>query len=308
MSKPYIKPALSFEQQMAKLVTRGLVIKNPVAAAIKLACISYYRLSGYCYPFRQREAHGQISDNLVAGTTWEQILALYEFDRHLRLLVLNAIERVEVAVRTQLTYHLAHTHGAFGHTVAANFHANFDHAKWLIQIESETQRSSDEFIHHYRREYDGFPRIPLWMLTEIMSLGNLSRLYQGLQPNDKRPIASHFNLHPKRLADWLHTLTYVRNVCAHHSRLWNRELAIRPDKVKDINWLPPITPRSDRIFYVLLMLRHLLAATGNGTEWAHQINQLLAPFAVSRQWRAAMGVPDQWEQHPVWKNPRSVTA
>jgi abortive infection bacteriophage resistance protein len=302
MSKPYAKPVLSFEQQVAKLVARGLVISDPTAAASKLACISYYRLSGYCYPFRQRGANGQVLDTLVAGTTWEQILGLYEFDRHLRLLVLDAIERVEVAVRTQLTYHLADTYGAFGHTAAANFHSKFEHAKWLAQIEIETQRSNDEFIQHYQREYDGFPTIPLWMLTEVMSLGNLSRLYQGLQPNDKRPIASHFNLHHKRLVDWLHTLTYVRNVCAHHSRLWNRELAIRPDKVKDSNWLPPITPRNDRMFYVLLILRHLLAATGNGTDWANEVNQLLAPFAENRQWRAAMGVPDQWEHHPVWAN------
>lgn len=103
MRKPYTKPALSFEQQVAKLVARGLIVADPSAAASKLACISYYRLSGYCYPFRQRDADGQVLDNLVEGTTWEQILALYEFDRHLRLLVLDAIERVEVAVRTQLT-------------------------------------------------------------------------------------------------------------------------------------------------------------------------------------------------------------
>lgn len=302
MSKPYIKPALSFEQQIEKLIARGLVIADPTAAASKLACISYYRLSGYCYPFRRREANGQILDDFVAGTKWEQILTLYEFDRQLRLLVLDAIERVEVAIRTQLTYHLAHTYGAFGHADAKNFHPRFDHAKWLAQIESETQRSKDEFIQHYEREYDGFPTVPLWMLTEVMSLGNLSRLYRGLQPTDKRPIANHFNLHHKRLEDWLHTLTYVRNVCAHHSRLWNRELAIRPDKVKDINWLPPITPRNDRMFYVLLILRQLLVATGNGNDWANQVNQVLIPFTANRQWRAAMGVPDGWEQHPLWVN------
>jgi abortive infection bacteriophage resistance protein len=298
--KNYTKPALSFALQVDKLEARGLIVADRINAAKILTCISYYRFSAYCYPFRQRDQNGQILDDIVAGTSWEEIVRFYEFDRHLRLLILDAIERVEVAIRTQLTYHLADTHGAFAHTDAAIFHPKFDHSNWLAKVEQETKRSSDEFIQHYQREYNGFPTIPLWMLTEILSLGNLSYLYQGLQADVKRPIATYFNLHPKRLADWLHTLTYVRNVCAHHSRLWNRELAIRPDKAKEKEWLPPVTPRNDRIFYVLLMLRHLLNATGSGQDWAKQVTQLLAPFAENRQWRAAMGIPAQWEEHPIW--------
>lgn len=298
--KNYIKPALTFEQQVNQLEARGLIISDRLKAVKTLTYISYYRFSGYCYPFRKYDENKKISDDLIEGTTWDEIIRFYEFDRRLRLLILDAIERVEVTIRTQLTYHLAHKYGALSHVNASIFHSKFNHASWLAKVEQETERSSDEFIKHYKREYKDFPKIPIWMLTEIQSLGSLSLLYQGLIPDDKRSISAYFKLHAKRLESWLHTLTYVRNVCAHHSRLWNRELAIRPDVAKEAEWKPPITPRNDRVFYVLLMLRHLLSTTSNDQYWVNQVNLLLAPFAEHRKWRAAMGIPDTWRKHPIW--------
>lgn len=298
--KNYTKPALTFEQQVEQLETRGLIISDRLNAIKTLTFISYYRLSGYCYPFRKYDENKKITDDFIAGTTWDEIITIYEFDRCLRLLILDAIERVEVTIRTQLTYHLAHKYGPLSHVNSSIFHKKFDHTNWLTKVKQETERSSDEFIKHYKREYNGFPKIPIWMLTEIQSLGSLSILYQGLIPEDKRAISIYFNLHPKRLESWLHTLTYVRNVCAHHSRLWNRELAIRPDTAKEAEWKPPITPRNDRIFYVLLMLRHLLSATSNDQYWVTQVNLLISPLAEHRKWRAAMGIPETWKQHPIW--------
>jgi len=273
----------------------------------RLASISYYRLSGYWYPFRVRNEHNNVSHLFAAETDFNQIIFLYEWDRQLRSLILDAIERIEIAVRTQFTYHIGHTYGAFGHTNAQNFHPKFKHQDWLNKLESEVLRSSDDFIRHYKFKYTGFPTVPIWLLTEVMSLGALSFGYRGLINDqkkgieDKRAIAQHFNLHHKKLGDWLHTLTYVRNICAHHSRLWNRSLAIRPDKTKDPKWLAPITPRNDRIFYILLMLRHLLSATGNGNDWVTNTNQLLEQLAHSGRWRSAMGIPEKWRDHPLWK-------
>lgn len=303
----YTKPPLTFEQQLAHLQGRGLIVEDEQSALQKLSAISYYRLSGYWHPFRVRDASGTPTNKFFSGTTFEQVIALYEFDRQLRTLVMDAIERVEVAVRTQLTYHIGHTYGAFGHAKASNFHLKFHHSTWLDKLESETQRSSDEFVRHFRQQYSGFPTIPIWMLTEVMSFGSLSRCYSGLRNDrkagyeDKKAVADYFNLHHKRLEDWLHTLTYVRNVCAHHSRLWNRELAIRPDKAKESEWLPPITPRNDRIFYILLMLRHLQKQAGNGDVWKSEVNTLLTPFESQDFYRRAMGMPENWKDHPLWK-------
>ena len=297
---PYTKPALTFEQQLARLQSRGLAVSSSGTAIAALASISYYRLSGYWYPLRMRADGGELLSEFRSGATLDDVLGLYDFDRRLRLLVLDALERVEVALRAAVTYHLGHQYGAFGHESAANFHPRFEHAAWLVRLHEEVARSQDAFVTHYRRNYEGFPTLPIWMVTEVMSLGSLSRLVRGLKSDDKRAVAGRFQLHPKRLEDWLHVLTYVRNVCAHHSRLWNRELAIRPDVKGGAEWLPPVTPRNDRIFYTLLMLRHLQMCSGNGDEWAMACEALLVPMTSSDRWRIAMGFPEDWTSHPVW--------
>jgi len=306
LKRLYAKPALTFAEQVSHLQMNGVMFTDIEQATQQLSCISYYRLSAYWYPFRIRGASDNVSNQFEQGTNFQSVIDLYEFDRKLRGLVLDAIERVEVAVRTQFTYHIGHKYGAFGHVKANNFHSSFNHKKWLDKLKDETKRSRDEFVAHYQSKYEGFPVIPIWMLTELMSLGALSFGYTGLKNNqkagveDKKAISQHFNLHHKRLGDWLHTLTYIRNICAHHSRLWNRELAIRPGKKKNSEWSAPITPRSDRIFYILLILRYLLRATGNGDNWAKTINELLAPIAKEKRWRAAMGLPENWQEHPLW--------
>lgn len=302
MTIPYTKAALTFRQQLQKLTARGLIISDLNRAQHQLESINYYRLSAYWYPFRQRDnATGKILDSFRPNSSLEDVITFYEFDRRLRLLIIDGIERVEVAIRTQLTYHLAHKYGPFAHTSSINFHPKFFHANWLQQIEDETTRSSEEFIQHYQREYNGFPTIPIWMLTEVMSLGALSKLYKGLQNEDKKSVSVKFNIHHKKLGDWLHTLTYVRNVCAHHGRLWNRELAIRPDTDKDLNWKPPITPTNTRVFYILLMIRFLLRNISNNNEWQISCTSLLNPVAEEDLWRVAMGMPPNWQNHPIWR-------
>lgn len=305
--RPYSKSAITFANQVIRLEDKGMVFDNKIAAEKKLASINYYRLSGYWYPFRIRNANDEVTNQFEAGTNFSKVIEIYEFDRRLRFLVLDAIERVEIAVRTQFTYHIGCQYGAFGHTNKANFHRKFQHGIWISHIEKEIDRSSDVFIQHFKSKYTGFPTIPVWMLTEVISLGSLSRGYKGLKNDsasgigDKKIIAQHFDVHHKKLEDWLHTLSYIRNICAHHGRLWNRNLVIRPGRTKERNWIPPITPRQDRLFFILLILRHLLRATGNGDDWAQAINRLLEPLASETRWRAAMGLPKDWKTHPVWR-------
>lgn len=301
MPSVYSKEALTYEAQLSQLESRGLVVPDRAAALGVLSSVSYYRLSGYWYPFRSRDEHGHVTSQFISNTSLDQVLGLYEFDRELRSLVLDAIERIEVAIRTQITYQMGHAYGAFAHCDPKHFHNKFDHATWLSKIEEETSRSSDEFIKHYSAKYDGFPRVPIWMVTEVMSFGGLSFFYKGLNHSDKKAISAYFSIHHKRLGDWLHKLTYIRNVCAHHSRLWNRELAIRPESSKDKNWLPPVTPRNDRIFYILLMLMHLLKQTGNNTDWQERVVKLIDPITENGANREAMGMPENWTEHPLWK-------
>lgn len=300
MTIPYDKIPLSFRQQVTKLSDRGLRIHDPVAAEHKLENISYYRLSAYWYPFRQR-ANTELTQHFRPNTSFEDAVTLYEFDRKLRMLTMDAIERAEIAIRTQVTYVLAHRYGAFAHSTADNFHPKFRHTEWIEKIESETWRSNEAFIKHYKSKYTGFPTLPIWMVTEVMSLGTLSRLYHGLKNDDKATVSQKFNAHYKSLGEWLHALTYTRNICAHHGRLWNREMAIRPSMDKNPHWHPPLTPTNSRIFYVLSILRHLLRATGNGDAWAASCAELIHPVIINPLWRVAMGFPEDWENHPIWR-------
>ena len=243
----YQKQALRFEDQLALLQQRGLDFDDLDRALSQIRTISYYRLSGYWHPFREKD-----------------------------------------------------TDGAFGHTDPLNFHPKFDHAKWLKKLDVEAARSKEAFIVHYKNKYEGFPTLPIWMTTEVMSLGSLSFCFKGLSHADKRAISNQLNVHHRRLANWLHQLTYVRNVCAHHSRLWNRALSIRTERSKDDVWNPPITPSNDRIFYILLTLRHLLVTTEYGDNWCRECNALLAPIASNDFFRTAMGMPKNWREHPIW--------
>ncbi len=302
MLKPYTKPALTLEEQLAKLEMKGMLVADRKAALLKLQTIGYYRLSAYWFPYKN-PLNGQLYDQVQ----FDHVISLYEFDRSLRLLSLSAIERIEIAIRTKLTFHMGQKYGAYAHTDPDNFHPGFNHHSWLKKLADETNRSSDQFIKHFQKTYCGFPDIPIWMLTEIMSLGSLSRMYKGLVNDrkagteDKKAISLSFNVHHKQLEQWLHVLTYVRNVCAHHSRLWNRKLVIRTHKGKDPHWLPPATPRSDRVFYVLLILKHLLDSIEEGNAWKQQIEALMLSPVIRQAERTSMGMPEQWKTHPIWQ-------
>ena len=301
VSEVYTKTPLTFEQQLQQLKERGLIIDDDDLALFHLKTISYYRLSAYWHPFRKTEQDDVLSDDFEEGTQFTEVIRLYEFDRRLRLLVMDAIERIEVYARTLFAYHIGHRYGAFGHTRAANFHHNFYHAPWLEKLEEDADRSIDVFISHYKNKYAGFPTLPIWMVTEVMSLGSLSKGYRGLKNDDKKIISDEFALHHRCLADWFHTLTYIRNICSHHGRLWNRELAIRPGMMRARAWNPPVSPRNDRVFYILLIIRYLLRKAHSSDKWKEQCDNLLKPLAEDRKWRAAMGIPEDWIDHPVWQ-------
>lgn len=301
MPENYSKPPLTFKQQIDQLVKRGLIVDDESKAQAILSAINYYRLSAYWYPFRKKDANAIITSEFKSNTNFNDIIALYEFDRHLRLLLIDAIERIEVAVRTRISYVLAHKYGAFAHTDSNNFHPKFWHNDWLTKVESETNRSSEEFITHYQSKYNGFPTLPIWMVTEVMTLGALSTAYKGMKNDDKKLVSNEFGLHHKQLADWLHVLTYIRNICTHHGRLWNRELAIKSVLPKNALWRHPVTPTNKRLFFVLLVIRTLLKPLDMGENWHQDVTKLIEPVAQNPLWRNAMGLPENWKNHPLWK-------
>lgn len=291
----YAKPALTFDEQVTLLAARGLIIEDRAAAAEILSRISYYRLSAYWHPYKRAD------DSLKPDASFAAVVQLYEFDRHLRLQVMDAIERVEVALRTAITYHLSQAFGPFAHCDPAHFRHTFKQSEWLAKVRQEAENSREIFVAHFRDRYDEFPDLPLWMATEILPFGALSRLYEGMLPDQQRPVAAEYGVHHAVLRSWLRTLNYIRNLCAHHARLWNRELAVGPESPRhDARWLPPMTPTNRRVFIVLLMLRQMMARQHEGQHWQQRVTHLITSANLNSAAQHAMGLPTTWLSHPLW--------
>ena len=234
-----------------------------------------------------------------AGTKFEQIAGLYIFDRKLRLLVLDAIERIEVAVRTAITYRIAHIYGSFGHADSSNFLPGFDHQAFMGQLEKEERRSRERFVCHFRKQYAEETHLPVWMATELLSFGTMSRLYKGLPKCLQQQIAKEYGIDSRILASWLHALSHVRNVCAHHKRLWNRQFGIKPRlPSRSLTWAREV-PDNGRLYCVLVVLQQMLHVASPNCHWRKRLCDLLDSHpAISLD---EMRFPAGWRGQEIWK-------
>ncbi len=291
-----MKPVLSLDQQVRRLEDRGLQVEDRERALSVLSRINYYRLSAYWRPFKRND------DRFHPDGSFDKAIDLYEFDRRLRLAMMDMIERVEVAFRTQVSYRIATLHGPYGHEDPARFQAWFRHDEWLEDLHHDTRRSQETFVSHFMREYEGFPRLPIFVVSEVMSFGCLSLLFKGLNAIDRQALAAPHGVHPKVLESWMHSLVYVRNTCAHHGRLWNRDLPIAPAIPRSgPPWTGEHLPSPKRIHVVLCVLRSLSRGHPCSNEWAASIARLLARFDDEPRWQRAMGLPPGWRESPFWK-------
>lgn len=225
MSKiPYSKAPFTYQDQLKQLKARGLKVASDEKALHLLEHINYYRLSGYWYPLLADKQNHVFKPTAEFDTAFK----MYCFDRKLRQLVLGELEKIEVAIRAKMTYILSQKHGAFWFQNQQLFKSPVAHANSISKIGEEFNRSDEEFIVAFKNKYTD-PLPPSWMTLEITSFGALSMLYKNLKPGkEKRDIAHHFGLSDSVFETWVHSIVYLRNVCAHHTRLWNRAMSIRP--------------------------------------------------------------------------------
>src|SRR5258708_3846447 len=292
-------PALSFEQQADQLLDRGLQADR--ARLIEaLSRVSFYRLSAYWHPFKRPD------ESFAPGTTLQKVWRRYTFDRQLRLLVMDAIERVEIAVlRTLMVEHHARKYGPFGYRDAKNFRpefAGFDHQRMVDEIDQATSGSRDPFVDQFRTKYYSEPGLPLWIAAEVASFGTLFTFYRYLHLPEQKHVSSKLVLPANVLQSWLFCLNYIRNLCAHHSRLWNRELGIRsliPYRKNLPDWHLPVTPDNRRTFAVLTLLKWLLRQIAPQSQWANRLRELLKSYPDIPLNQG--GFPPTWETSPIWK-------
>jgi len=295
------KPAVSVHDQIELLKRRGMTVGDEAQAQHYLNFISYYRLRAYWLPFEVPAANN--GDHAFRdGTTFEDVLTLYIFDRELRLLVLDAIERVEVALRAQWAHHMAMTHGPHGYLEQGHYSVIRHHAKDVTALEKEFNRSEDTFAIHYRDKYTSPKLPPVWMAAEVMSFGLLSKFYGNLRTRaDRKAIADPFALDEAVVTSFAHHISTVRNICAHHGRLWNKRFTVTMTTPRFPAKLPVAMRDADPRYLhnTLVTLDYLLALIAPGNEWKQRLVALIDGCPLADP--ASMGFPTDWRVRSVWK-------
>ncbi len=298
MSKAaYTKAALTYLQQLQQLKERGLNIGDEEYFLHLLEVKSYFRLSGYWYPLLEdKEKH-----LFKKGATFEIAYKIYCFDRDLRHLVVNELEKIEVAIRAKMIYILSHQHGPFWFQNLELFRNPVSHERLLSKLETEYNRSDEEFILAFREKYND-PLPPSWMLLEVTSFGTLSVLYGNLKSGlERREIARAFGLADTVFSSWIHSIVYLRNVCAHHSRLWNRAMSIQPIMPRSTNdqWLLTKNLPNNNTYFILSMLVYFMNRIKQDNDVVIRFKELLAKYPNIDP--KAMGFPQNWHEEPLWK-------
>lgn len=225
-----IKEFKTYNEQVDILVRRGMDIGDRDKAIFLLQQVSYYRLSGYCYPFREFKNNSR-ADTFFPGTRLRDVVDLYRFDSRLRTATFTALTPIELAIRA----HLGHELGCLDPLIHLNPHKlgvkvrtpkEKKYNGWRRRYEHELKSSREDFVKHHKQKYGG--KLPVWAATEIMDWGSLTYLYEFSPRSVQDAISSRCGLNAPQLHSWLKALNIVRNICAHHGRLFNRVHTISP--------------------------------------------------------------------------------
>lgn len=325
----YTKPWTSYAEQIDQLIARGMVVVDRARALDCLERIGYYRLSGYWFAFRERSGklvllgeHGRKPKKLKVetmalepfkpGATFQNAVDLYVFDKRLRLLVMDALERIEIALRVDISHTLGKL-DPFAYLNPALFHVDFAnkldrdsglsrHHEWLGKHAQLIGRSKEEFVRHNKSKY-GLP-LAIWVACEVWDFGTMSTLFGGMRDTEQDTIAGQYGVSNGRIfATWLRSLNYLRNVCAHHSRLWNRNIVEQPrlPTASEIPWVKPFESNDHaraRCFMLLRITHHLMQSINPRSSWSERMKAHLLTFPDVAHLGlnlAGMGAPTDWE-------------
>lgn len=340
INNPFNKPAKSNLELVQEWKNRGLIISDDNRVIHYLDFIGYYRFSAYTIPFQNTSSIS--SHQFKPNTTFDDILDCYTFDRELRLLIMDAIERVEVAVRTQISNVMSlgkdqngQTQGAFWYLNTEYFLNHFSHYDFLARVEKQLwneqkklnqdieeisrnthfsdnkkqesieKAKKENFLRHYLSQYSEPKLPPCWMMVEMLTLGELSHLYSGIKSNAlKKEIARNLGGNAEILTSWLHGFNAIRNFCAHHSRVWNRELgiSIKMPRSSQIKWLskpPENIAYERRIYSILIALQTILYTVSPSSLWAKRLKELLEKYPNIP--KKPMGIPENWYCDEFWQ-------
>lgn len=299
----YSKQVTTIDDQIDQLRTRGLIIPDDAVAKLYLLNISYYRLAGYWWPMQADKVNHLFKPN----SNFDNVIALYNFDRELRLLLFDVIERIEIGLRSKMVYHPSHEYDPWWFQKPELFIDSRELVKTLASVEKELDRSKDVFIKdHLKRYKTDFRFPPAWKTLEITSFGSLSKLYGNLKPTVKAKdiIAAEFKtVNHTYLPSWLLSIAQIRNICAHHGRLWNKNLPGRPNLLPKppapwLNNVPPVNEHHMLYIHICCM-KYLLDVVSPEHHCKERVSDLFQKYPnVDLK---ALGFPVNWHEEPLWQ-------
>lgn len=245
-------------------------------ALSSLSHMNYYRLRGYWSFFEDQDS--SITHQFVHGTTFEQVLALYQFDQQLKSLISSAVEVIEVSLRTKWAYELSLKYGSHAFLKPEIFKSVMLYAKHLGSLRADLERSKETFIKHYYEAYSDPDIPPIWSLAEVMTFGQISVWLNNLRHRaDRQLITKDYGFDEAVICPFMHHLSYVRNICAHQGRLWNRRLTVKMQIPRHIGKRVAMFNRKqpEKIYNTLVMISIILKKIDPNSGWEEEINHFI---------------------------------
>lgn len=274
-----------------------MIISNQEFALNALKQIGYYRFTGYAIQFRKEKNNSDYQENVK----FENVLSIYEADEELRQLLRFYIEKCEVFYKTLISNEFSfikcmeEPHNQ--HYEEKNYYNKESFAKILESLEKEKQYNKDSLMvtHHYEK-YNG--EMPFWVMVEIMSFSNLSKLFKCMYINDKTEICKNLNVNYLTLENHLHCLTVLRNKCAHGSRLYNATFN-PPAKFTSEFYRRNKSLRNNTLFAYILVLMKRLPNRTDRIELYNSLNVILEKYRNDVD-LSLLGFPENYDK--VLKN------
>lgn len=314
------KPFKSVDDQIAILQDRGMEICDDEFARRALREIGYYRLSGYSYPYRAVQAEtGLLSDNFIEGTTIEKVVKLYRFDQELRAVTGLQLAKIEIVLRVMISHELGRVDPYIHlspHKLGkkawdkVNVRPTEQYSEWLDKYSLSVVRSNEDSVIHYKKKYDAI--LPVWVAVHVLDWGSLRMLYDFARDEQRIAVANQLNISESQFSSWLLCLNDVRNVCAHHGQLYSRTFPKSPmltgedhelgflrrfvlDDAKEGNR----KEKKGKCFAQFTVIQYLLSKMN--LEGINDLPHLLHKFPeVSPVSVKDLGVPENWEELPLW--------